>query len=108
MMGLGFGVIVSSLTIKYRDLVYLISFGIQLAMYATPVIYPLSLIPNRFRSIASLNPLSPIMEIFRYALLGKGTFTIESVLYSIIFATAIMFIGIILFNSVEKDFMDTV
>ena len=108
MMGLGFGVIVSSLTIKYRDLVYLISFGMQLAMYATPVIYPLSLIPGRFRSIASLNPLSPIMEVFRYALLGKGTFTIESVLYSIIFATAIMFIGIILFNSVEKDFMDTV
>ncbi len=108
MLGLGFGVIVSSLTIKYRDLIYLISFGVQLAMYATPVIYPLSLIPGRFRSIASLNPLTPIMEVFRYSLLGKGTFTLTSVLYSIVFAIVIMTIGIVLFNRVEKDFMDTV
>ena len=108
MMGLGFGVIVSSLTIKYRDLIYLISFSVQLAMYATPVIYPLSLIPERFRFVASLNPLSPVMEVFRYALLGKGTYTIHSVLYSVCFAVIIMVIGIVLFNRVEKDFMDTV
>ncbi len=108
MMGLGFGVIVSSLTIKYRDLIYLISFSVQLAMYATPVIYPLSLIPKRFQFIASLNPVSPVMEVFRYALLGKGTFTHASVWYSIGFAVAIMVIGIVLFNQAEKDFMDTV
>jgi lipopolysaccharide transport system permease protein len=108
MMGLGFGIIVSSLTIKYRDLIYLFTFGVQLAMYATPVIYPLSLIPSKFHFIASLNPISPIMEVFRYALLGKGTFTAESVLYSLVFATVVMFIGVFLFNRVEKDFMDTV
>ena len=108
MMGLGFGLIVSSVTIKYRDLIYLISFGVQLAMYATPVIYPLSLIPPKFQAIASLNPLSPVIEIFRYALLGKGTFHVESILYSVFFAVVIMFIGIFLFNNAEKDFMDTV
>jgi len=108
MMGLGFGVIVSSLTIKYRDLVYLLSFGVQLAMYATSVIYPLSLIPDRFRLLASLNPLSPILEVFRYALLGKGTFTEFSLIYSVIFSVVVLFIGIVLFNRVEKDFMDTV
>lgn len=108
MMGLGFGIIVSSVTIKYRDLIYLVSFGVQLAMYATPVIYPLSLVPEKFRFIASLNPLTPIMEVFRYALLGKGTFTLETVLYSVVSATVVLFIGIFLFNRVEKDFMDTV
>lgn len=108
MMGLGFGVIVSSLTIRYRDLIYLISFGVQLAMYATPVIYPLSLIPVRFQLVASLNPLTPVIEVFRYALLGRGTFTTESVLYSAIFSIVVMTIGIVLFNNAEKDFMDTV
>lgn len=108
MMGLGFGVIVSSLTIKYRDLVYLISFGVQLAMYAAPVIYPLSFLHGKIRFVANLNPLTPVIEVFRYAILGKGTFTIESVSYSVIFAFAVMTIGIVLFNNAEKDFMDTV
>ncbi len=108
MMGLGFGIIVSSLTIKYRDLVYLISFGVQLAMYAAPVIYPLSMIPTRFRGIASLNPLTPLIEAFRYALMGRGTFTAQSILYSTVFAFIILLIGIVLFNRAEKDFMDTV
>ncbi len=108
MMGLGFGIIVSSLTIKYRDLVYLISFGVQLAMYAAPVIYPLSMIPARFRGIASLNPLTPLIEAFRYALMGRGTFTAQSILYSTVFALVILLIGIVLFNRAEKDFMDTV
>lgn len=108
MMGLGFGIIVSSLTIKYRDLVYLISFGVQLAMYAAPVIYPLSMIPTRFRGIASLNPLTPLIEAFRYALMGRGTFTAQSILYSTVFAFVILLIGIVLFNRAEKDFMDTV
>jgi lipopolysaccharide transport system permease protein len=108
MMGLGFGIIVSSLTIKYRDLVYLISFGVQLAMYAAPVIYPLSMIPERYRWIASLNPLTPLIEAFRYALMGRGTFTAQSILYSTVFAFVILLIGIVLFNRAEKDFMDTV
>ncbi|MBP6730576.1 MAG: ABC transporter permease [Chitinophagales bacterium] len=108
MMGLGFGIIVSSLTIKYRDLVYLISFGVQLAMYAAPVIYPLSMIPERYRWIASLNPLTPLIEAFRYALMGRGTFTAQSILYSTVFAVVVLLIGIVLFNRAEKDFMDTV
>lgn len=108
MMGLGFGIIVSSLTIKYRDFIYLISFGIQLAMYATPVIYPLSMIPEKFQWLASLNPLTPIIEMFRYGLLGKGTFSAATFAYSAIFAFVVLSIGILLFNHAEKDFMDTV
>lgn len=108
MMGLGFGIIVSSLTIKYRDFIYLISFGIQLAMYATPVIYPLSMIPEKFQWLASLNPLTPIIEMFRYGLLGKGTFSAATFAYSAVFAFIILSIGILLFNHAEKDFMDTV
>lgn len=108
MMGLGFGIIVSSLTIKYRDLVYLISFGVTLAMYAAPVIYPLSMIPEKYRGIAALNPLTPLIEAFRYALMGRGTFTPQSILYSTVFAIVILLIGIVLFNRAEKDFMDTV
>ena len=108
MMGLGIGIFVSSLTIKYRDLTYLIAFGVQLAMYATPVIYPLSLIPARFKAIALLNPLSPVVEVFRYALLGKGTFTAETILYSTGFAITILIIGVIAFRRVEGSFMDTV
>ena len=105
MMGLGLGILVSSLTIKYRDLNYLIAFGVQLAMYATPVIYPLSLIPGRFKAIASLNPLSPIVEVFRCALLGKGTFSIETILYSTVFAFGILILGVLMFRRVENSFM---
>lgn len=108
MMGLGLGVLVSSLTIKYRDLNYLIGFSVQLAMYATPVIYPLSLIPGRFKSIAMLNPLSPVVEIFRYALLGKGTFSMETILYSAVTALLILITGVLMFRRVENSFMDTV
>lgn len=108
MMGLGLGILVSSLTVKYRDLNYLIAFGVQLAMYATPVIYPLSLIPGRFRAVAMVNPISPIVEVFRCALLGKGTFSIETILYSTVFAIVILVFGVLLFRRVENSFMDTI
>lgn len=108
MMGLGFGIIVSSLTIRYRDLMYLITFGVQLAVYATPVLYPLSIVPRKLQSIASLNPLSPVIEAFRFALLGQGTFTHRTFEYSCVFAVVILIAGIIMFNRVESDFMDTV
>jgi lipopolysaccharide transport system permease protein len=108
MMGLGFGLMVSSLTIKYRDLVYFVAFGVQLGLYVTPVIYPMSMVPVKYRHIMSLNPISPVLEMFRYSLLGKGTFSVYSVAYSIIFSVIVLLIGILLFNKVERDFMDTV
>ena len=108
MMGLGFGLVVSSLTIKYRDLVFLISFGVQLGMYVTPIIYPLSMIPGKYRLLMSFNPISSIIELFRYALLGRGTFTPLSLLYSFSFSVVILIIGILFFNQAERSFVDTV
>jgi lipopolysaccharide transport system permease protein len=108
LMGLGFGIVISSLTTKYRDLVYLVTFGVQLWMYATPIVYPLSSIPEKYRLWVLLNPLTSVIETFRFALLGSGTFNPLQLLYSTIFAFAIVIIGIILFNRVEKTFIDTV
>lgn len=108
MFGLGGGIIVSSATTRYRDLSFLVGFGIQLLMYATPVIYPTSLVPEGWRWIAQWNPLSPIMEAFRYAFLGAGTFSPTWLLYSTACAVALLFIGLILFHRVERTFMDTV
>jgi len=108
MMGLGFGLIVSSLTIKYRDLVFLIGFGVQLAMYVTPIIYPLSMVPVKYRTIMSINPITPLIEMFRYALLGKGTFTGLSFFYSLLFSLVILITGILFFNNSERSFVDTV
>lgn len=107
-IGLGFGIIVSSLTIKYRDLTYLVNFGMQLWMYATPIIYPLSMVPERFRTISKLNPITSIVEGFRYSLLGQGYFMWHALLYSSAFAVVILAFGILLFNRTERNFMDTV
>lgn len=108
LMGLGFGIVISSLTTKYRDLTQLVAFGVQLWMYATPIVYPLSSIPGKYRILVLLNPLTAVIETFRYALLGSGTFNAFHLLYSAIFAFAIVIIGILLFNRVEKTFIDTV
>lgn len=108
LLGLGFGVIVSALTTKYRDLVHLISFGIQLWMYATPVAYDVSIIPEKYMSIYMLNPVSPVINTFRYAYLGVGNFQLGYYLISWAETLLVLFIGIILFNRVEKNFMDTV
>lgn len=107
-MGLGVGIIVSALTIRYRDLQVLITFGVQLAMYATPVIYPLSMISEKHRWIVMANPMSSIVETFRYAFLGAGSFDLSSLVYSAIITLVILFVGIVLFNHVERTFMDTV
>jgi lipopolysaccharide transport system permease protein len=107
-LGLGLGIIISSLTTKYRDLVFLISFGVQLLMYATPVIYPLSFLTGKYKMLIMANPITPIIESFRYALLGLGEFNIWHILYSVIFAFITLFIGVIIFNKVEKSFMDVV
>lgn len=107
-LGLGFGIIISSLTTKYRDLTNLLSFGVQLWMYATPVIYPLSTIPEKYVPFILANPMTPVIETFRYALLGAGTVNIFHLGYTTIFTVVILIIGIVLFNQVEKTFMDTV
>ena len=107
-LGLGFGIIISSLTTKYRDLTNLVGFGVQLWMYATPIIYPLSEIPEKYRIFVLANPLTPIIETFRFALLGAGTIDWYHLLYSFGFTVFVLGIGIILFNKVEQTFMDTV
>lgn len=107
--GLGLGIIISSLTTKYRDFNVLITFAIQLMMYVTPVAYPLSFLAHsRYRNLISLNPLAPVIELFRYSLFGKGTFTAGSILYSVVFMVVSLFIGLLIFTKVEKTFMDTV
>lgn len=107
-LGLGFGIIVSSLTTRYRDLRFLVTFGVQLLMYATPVIYPVSSIPEQFRWLILANPLTPIIEGFRFAFLGAGAFDAGQLLYSFGFTVAVLLIGVLLFNQVERTFMDTV
>ena len=107
-MGLGLGIVVSSLTTKYRDLRFLVQFGVQLLMYATPVIIPISSFPERFRWIVLANPMTSIVETFRYAFLGAGTVSWPSLAYSIGFTLVVIFIGTIIFNRVEATFMDTV
>lgn len=107
-LGLGFGIIISSLTTKYRDLRFLVTFGVQLLMYATPVIYPVSSIPARFQWIILANPMTPVVEAFRYAFLGVGTVNSLNLLYSFVFMLVVVFIGSLIFNRVEQTFMDTV
>ena len=105
---LGAGIIFSSLTTKYRDLAMLIAFGVTLLMYATPVIYPLNAVPEKFRSLVLANPLSPIVETFRYAFTGSGEFSWANLGYSFGWMIVLLFAGTIVFNKVEKTFMDTV
>lgn len=107
-LGLGFGVIISSLTTKYRDLRFLVQFGVQLLMYATPVIYPVSSIPERFQWLILANPMTPILEALRYAFLGAGTVNTGLLLYSFGFMLVVVFLGSVIFNRVEQTFMDTV
>ena len=108
-MGLGVGIIISSLTTKYRDLAILVTFGVQLWMYATPIVYPLSQLgEGKFRTLLEINPVTAPVEIFRYALLGHGSFNISQLIVSWIFTLVVITTGIMIFNKVEKTFMDTV
>ena len=108
-MGLGLGIIISSLTTKYRDFAVLIGFAVQLLMYATPVAYPLSYIKGKsYEWLITANPLTPIVEAFRYALFGKGSFDILHLIYSGIFILFALLVGTVIFNRVERSFMDTV
>ncbi len=108
-IGLGSGIIISSLTTKYRDLSVLIGFAVQLLMYATPVAYPLSYLKNKsFAPLIEWNPLSPVVEGFRYAVFQKGTFDLFSLGYSVLFMIVVLVIGAVYFSKVERTFMDTV
>jgi lipopolysaccharide transport system permease protein len=107
-LGLGFGMMISAMTTKYRDLIFLLTFGIQLLMYATPIIYPLSSIPTKYKWLVLANPMTAIVETFRYGFLGKGSFSWGALVYSCCVTSVILFIGVVIFNRVEKSFMDTV
>lgn len=107
-IGLGLGMIVSSLTTKYRDLKFLLAFSVQLFMYATPVIYPVSALPEKYKIYIMANPITPIIEAFRYGFLGQGSFNMWSLFYSFSFMVVILFIAMVVFNQVEKNFMDSV
>ncbi len=107
-LGLGFGLIFSSLTTKYKDLKFLIQFAVQLLMYATPIIYPLSSIPSNYQFWIKLNPLTHIIETFKTVFLGTGNFSINGLLYTTVFTLITLTLGILIFNRTEQKFMDTV
>ncbi|HQG76627.1 MAG TPA: ABC transporter permease [Bacteroidales bacterium] len=107
-LALGFGIIISSMTTKYRDLTILFTFVVQLWMYATPVIYPLSTMSPKMQKIMSLNPVTSIIETFKFGTLGVGTFSWGSLAYSFVFMLVLLAVGIVVFNKVQRSFMDTV
>ncbi len=108
LQSLGFGLIISALTKKYRDLIFLMTFGVQLFMYATPVVYPLSQIHNpQLLFWIKLNPLTAIIETFRYGFLGEGDFDVRALMFVLLFSVFIFFTGVIIFNRSEKNFIDT-
>jgi lipopolysaccharide transport system permease protein len=107
-LALGLGIIFSAMTTKYRDLRFLLTFGVQLLMYATPAILPLSGLHGRARLVMLLNPMTPVMECFRHAFTGAGTYTAAQLAYSAAFAVLSLFIGAVMFQRIERNFMDTV
>lgn len=110
MSGLGFsyGILISSLTTKYRDLRFLIQFGIQLLMYATPVVYPLQIVSEKYQWLLLLNPVAVIIEAFKYGFTGHGYFSFPVLIYSLLFTMLNLFFSILIFNRIEKTFVDTV
>ncbi|MEN9394983.1 MAG: hypothetical protein RL362_1204 [Bacteroidota bacterium] len=108
LLGLGLGLIITAMTTKYRDLAFLITFGVQLMMYATTVIYPLSAAPAKYKWIIELNPMTGIIEAFRYGFLGQGVLTMSTLGYSVIVTVFSLIIGVVIFNKTEKTFVDTV
>ena len=105
---LGVGMIFSSMTTKYKDMAMLLTFGVQLFMYATPIVYPLSTINDQYKYLIELNPLTAIIENFRYAFLGSGSLNIEALGYSCVMIGILLAIGTIIFNRIQKGFMDTI
>lgn len=108
LLGLGIGLIITAMTTKYRDLSFLVTFGVQLLMYMTTVIYPLSAAPEKYKFLIQINPMTGIIEAFRYAFLGQGEFGFFSLFYSSIITLIILIIGVVIFNKTERDFIDTI
>ncbi len=112
LLGLGFGLIITALTTKYRDLTFLVTFGVQLLMYATPVVYSLDKLTeklgDKYRWIIELNPMTSIIEVFRYGFFGQGSVSIAGLIYTVIFTIVLFVFSWVVFNRVEKNFMDTV
>jgi len=108
MQGLGFGIIISSLTTKYRDFRFIVGFAITLWMYATPVIYPLSSMPEKYKFWILANPMTSIIETFRFSYLGVGSFSWINLIYCTIFTVILFLVGTFYFNVIERKFMDTV
>jgi lipopolysaccharide transport system permease protein len=107
-LAIGGGIIVSSVTTKYRDLAMLVSFGLQLWQYGSPVAYGLELVPLRYRGLYLLNPVTPILTAFRYALFGAGFFSLKYYAISLIVTGVVFLVGLILFSRIERTFMDTI
>ena len=107
-LGLGGGVILSALTSRYRDLTNVVTFGVQLLMYMTPVVYPLSSVPEAYRPLVLANPVTPIVEAFRFAFLGVGTVSVAHLTYTAVVTAVVLLFGILIFNRIERTFMDTV
>ena len=107
-LALGFGMIITSLTTKYKDLTFLVQFGVQLWMYATPIIYPLSAAPEKYRWLVVANPMTAVVETFKYGFLNQDSFSIYHLVYSFCFMVVLLVTGVLIFNKVEKGFMDTV
>lgn len=111
LLGLGFGMIISSMTTKYRDLSFLVTFGVQLLMYISAVVYPLEIIKNKaakYAWIVEYNPMTTVIESFRFMVLGEGTFSIANIIYTFMISIFIFLIGLVIFNRTEKSFIDTV
>ena len=108
LIGMGCGIIISALTTKYRDLAVLVTFGVQLWMYGSAIIFPVSSLPEKWAHLLMLNPIVPIVEAFRYAYTGHGTFSLRYLGIGAILTLVILFVGMVIFNRVEKTFMDTV
>ena len=106
LLGLGFGLLFSALTAKYRDIRYLNGFGVRLLMYASPVIFPLSMVPEKYKLIIIANPMSAVIESFRYIFLGVGQISSNAILYSTSFTGTLLVLGLLIFNQTEKDFID--
>lgn len=111
LLGLGFGMIISSMTTKYRDLTFLVGFGVQLLMYGSAVMYPLSYFKEKvpqFSWLVEYNPMTTIIELFRYMTLGIGDYSVEKVVYAAVLSSVVFLIGLVVFNKTEKSFIDTI
>lgn len=108
LLAISIGLIVSALTTKYRDLAFMVAFGVQLWMYATPIVYPMSQAPDRMKWLLSVNPMAPIIELFRYVFLGSGSVSVLATAAGVITTSVLLMIGVKLFNNAEKTFVDTI